>query len=52
MVPPLVPAEKVTLMSCVWTVPQSIFPVIINVNDAKIVPRFRMVRLSWWQQSW
>ena len=52
MVPPLVPAEKVTLMSCVWTVPQSIFPVVINVNDAMIVPCFRMVRLSWWQQSW
>ena len=52
MVPPLVPAEKVTLMSCVWTVPQSIFPVVISVNDAMIVRCLQLVCRSWWQQSW
>ena len=51
MGPPLVPAEKVTLISFAWTVPQSISPPEINVNNAMIRRCSPKMHLSLWQQS-
>ena len=46
MSPPLVPAEKGTLISFAWTVPQSILPPEINAKNAMIRWRFQKVHLS------